>query len=302
MLPSQPPKVLIIAGQSAAGRRWAEDLAATSATVTLQTADVAPEGGPEDVDFEVVLTDLPVAEAISPATPRGRRLAELRAAARLVVIGFDGAAGVDLSLAEGWTSRELRLACQLAGEIVRLRIASDQLTRSHDEVVQLAETDALTGVANRRAWDRRLANRAAAESTLQELWWLAIVDLDRFKEINDCLGYAAGDRLLHAVAVAMAEQLRREDLIARIGGDEFGVLLLGISEQQARRVFERLRAAVARQTAGSSEERISASIGFSGSDSPVSSAELLTAAEGSLRIAKREGGDRILGGALPAEK
>ena len=167
MLPSQPPQVLIIAGELAAGRRWAEHLAATSAAVTFQTADVAPQVGPPDV--EVVLTDLPLAEAITPATPHGRRLAELRAAGRLVVIGIDGAPGTDLSLAAGWTPGELRLACQLAGEIVRLRIARDELSQSHQEVVQLAETDSLTGVANRRAWDRRLTNRAAAEEFIDSL-------------------------------------------------------------------------------------------------------------------------------------
>jgi len=92
----------------------------------------------------------------------------------------------------------------------------------------------------------------------------------------------------------MAEQLRREDLIARVGGDEFGVLLSGIGERQARGVFERLRAAVAGKSIEARAGAITASIGFAGSDRCASPAELLVAAEGALRTAKREGGDRIV--------
>lgn len=293
MLPSQPPKVLILAREVQSAHAWAEHLAATSATVWFSAADL-----PLLSEVEVVLSDMPADEAIAASTPQGQRLAELRSRGRLAVVGIGGAVGADLPLAAGWTPGELRLACQLAGEIVRLRIARDQISQSHQHATQLAETDALTGVANRRAWDRSLESLSRGESAPRTPRWLAIVDLDRFKEMNDRLGYAAGDRLLHAAAQALAEQLRREDLIARIGGDEFGVMLSGINEHQARAVFERLRAAVPRQTAGDSEERITASIGFSGGKSRVSPTELLAAAEGSLRIAKREGGDRIIGGML----
>ena len=296
MLPSQPPKVLILAREVQTARRWAEHLAATSASVWFSAADIPPHS-----EIEVLLTDVPVDEALSAGNPLDQRLAELRARGRLAVVGIGGAPGADVPLADGWAPGELRLACQLAGEIVRLRIARDELSQSHQYVAQLAETDALTGVANRRAWDRCLENRSAAETSPSGACWLAIVDLDRFKEVNDRLGYASGDRLLHAVAQAMAEQLRREDLIARIGGDEFGVLLSGIGEQQARGVFERLRAAVARQTAEGRGDRVTASIGFAASDTQASAAELLAAAEDALRTAKREGGDRIVGGTLQSE-
>ena len=294
MLPSQPPKVLILAREVQSARRWAELLAATSATVWFSAADIPPHS-----EIEVLLTNMPADEAFSMGGAPDQRLAELRVRGRLAVVGIGGAAGADVPLADGWTPGELRLACQLAGEIVRLRIARDEISRSHEHVTQLADTDALTGVANRRAWDRCLESRSAAESSQHGPYWLAIVDLDRFKDVNDRLGYAAGDQLLHAVAQAMAEQLRREDLIARIGGDEFGVLLSGIAEQQARGVFERLRAAVARQTEEGRGDRVTASIGFAGSDTEVAApAELLVTAETALRSAKREGGDRVVGGML----
>jgi diguanylate cyclase (GGDEF)-like protein len=289
MLPSQPPKVLILARDVQSARRWAEHLAATSATVWFSAADIPPLS-----EIEVLLTDLPADEALSADTAQDQQLAELRAQGRMAVVGIGGAPGADLPLAEGWTPGELRLACQLAGEIVRLRISRDEISQNHRNVTQLAETDALTGVANRRAWDQRLESLLAGESSPHPPWWLAIVDLDRFKEVNDRLGYAVGDRLLHAAAQAMAAQLRREDLIARIGGDEFGVLLSGIGEQQAWGVFERLRAAVALQSEEGRGDCVTASIGFAGSDTQASPAELLTAAEGVLRTAKRAGGDRVV--------
>jgi diguanylate cyclase (GGDEF)-like protein len=289
MLPSQPPKVLILARDIHNARQWAEHLAATSATLWFSASDIPPHS-----DVEVLLTDLAADESFSTGSPPDKRLAELRARGRLAVVGVGGALGADLPLAEGWTPGELRLACQLAGEIVRLRIARDEISQSHQHVTQLAETDALTGVANRRAWDRWLEGLLAAESSPHVVWWLAIIDLDRFKEVNDRFGYAVGDRLLHAAAQAMAEQLRREDLIARIGGDEFGVLLSGIGERQARGVFERLKAAVARQTAKGRGDAVTVSIGFAGCDAPASPAELLVAAEEALRTAKREGGDRVV--------
>ena len=94
------------------------------------------------------------------------------------------------------TARELGLACGLVGEIVRLQTERDEVARIQQQTVQLAETDPLTDLANRRVWDRQLQSQwTLATSTGQPLW-LAIVDLDRFKEVNDRDGYVAGDGTL----------------------------------------------------------------------------------------------------------
>jgi diguanylate cyclase (GGDEF)-like protein len=200
------------------------------------------------------------------------------------VIGIGPIEGAAVTLDAEFTARELQLACRLLAEIVRLRIARDTVAASHQEVMQLAETDPLTGLANRRAWDRRL--RAALARGAEHAVWLAVVDLDCFKQVNDHDGYAAGDRTLVDVARAMSEQLRRDDVLARLGGDEFGILLEGVSAPQIAAVLERVRVAVARGRV------VSASIGYAVSRGQSSAAELTAAAQRALRVAKQSGGDR----------
>ena len=92
-----------------------------------------------------------------------------------------------------------------------------------------ATHDGLTGLANRTLLLRRCA--AALEQRADgEVVALLLLDLDRFKQVNDTLGHAVGDVLLQQVAGRLSDQVRREDLVARLGGDEFGILLTGISD------------------------------------------------------------------------
>ncbi|MGH2874345.1 MAG: diguanylate cyclase domain-containing protein, partial [Solirubrobacteraceae bacterium] len=109
-----------------------------------------------------------------------------------------------------------------------------------DEISMLAgmaQTDALTGLPNRRAWDARLV-QAAADG--QELT-IAMLDLDHFKRFNDTHGHPAGDRLLKDTAAAWRDQLRCGDLLVRLGGEEFGLLLFDCDLDAANEVVERLR-------------------------------------------------------------
>jgi diguanylate cyclase (GGDEF)-like protein len=104
----------------------------------------------------------------------------------------------------------------------------------------MAQTDPLTGLPNRRAWDARLA-RAVNEG--QELT-IAMLDLDHFKDFNDTHGHPAGDRLLKETAAAWRDQVRGGDLLARLGGEEFGLLLFDCGLDAASDVTERLRGLV----------------------------------------------------------
>jgi diguanylate cyclase (GGDEF)-like protein/PAS domain S-box-containing protein len=109
--------------------------------------------------------------------------------------------------------------------------------RRFDELEVLAERDPLTSIANRRGLER-FAERVLAQAD----GWLCIayIDIDRFKQVNDTLGHAAGDALLLGVADLLAENMRRADFVGRLGGDEFLVCMPGIRPAEALSVAERL--------------------------------------------------------------
>jgi len=99
-----------------------------------------------------------------------------------------------------------------------------------------ARKDALTGIANRRAFDEAMMSAAASGRAFS----LLLLDLDGFKAVNDRLGHAAGDDLLRQVADRLATLTRHGDLIARVGGDEFAIIAPGADTGQARRLAERV--------------------------------------------------------------
>jgi diguanylate cyclase (GGDEF)-like protein len=105
------------------------------------------------------------------------------------------------------------------------------------EVSDIASTDGLTGLPNRRAWDAHLAEMLTGEQYMT----VTMLDLDHFKEFNDTQGHPAGDRLLRETAAAWREELRAGDLVARLGGDEFALLLPDCDAASALEVVERLR-------------------------------------------------------------
>jgi diguanylate cyclase (GGDEF)-like protein len=294
MLPDHAPKVLILTGEAAASRRLRDALAELTASVWLSQSDLPPGEG-----VDVIVTDLPAHEVARSANlkldPAPAESDLARAGVAIVAVG--SAPWADVELAADWTSRELCLACRLAAEIARLRRQRDELDRIREEVTQLAQTDPLTGLANRRAWEDQLQARLARDSHRRQ--WLAIVDLDDFKQVNDRLGMSKGDEVLAGAARSLAGQLRREDIVARLGGDEFGILLWNVAPEHVPAVFDRLRGAVAAESATDASAKITASIGYVlAVDGSTGAAELFAAAERAMREAKRAGGNRALRGKL----
>ena len=104
-----------------------------------------------------------------------------------------------------------------------------------------AFTDALTGLANHRAFQERLQAEVGRARRHERPLALALIDVDHFKSINDTAGHAAGDRVLAALGARLRSLLRNEDVLARIGGDEFALLLPETDEVDARAVLERAR-------------------------------------------------------------
>jgi diguanylate cyclase len=111
-----------------------------------------------------------------------------------------------------------------------------------------ASTDALTGLANRRSWDDQLGRAIAHAERTHETLSVAVCDVDGLKELNDRQGHAAGDALLRAIAERWRADARAADLIARVGGDEFAILLPGADEVAAQDVVERLVGALPPRT------------------------------------------------------
>ncbi len=156
--------------------------------------------------------------------------------------------------------------------------------------------DALTGLVNRREFDRRLDEllREARANDTQHV--LAFLDLDQFKVINDTCGHQAGDRLLRQIAYLLQSRIRSGDVLARIGGDEFAILLVGCALDKGVSLLERLCTTLAdfRFTYEEKAFTIGASIGAVpiGPDSP-DSTELLSEADAACYVAKEKGRNRL---------
>ena len=177
--------------------------------------------------------------------------------------------------------------------IIAMAILGGAALQSEREHRRVAVIDPLTGLLNRSAFAQRLDELQhqidqGAESSLGFL----MADIDHFKRINDEHGHPVGDAVLRDVAYAMRSELRAFDLIYRLGGEEFAILLPGADLGKTREIAERLRAAVARSDSGGVSVTMSFGVGaVSGSD--VRLARLYAQADAALYEAKRAGRNRV---------
>jgi diguanylate cyclase (GGDEF)-like protein/PAS domain S-box-containing protein len=157
------------------------------------------------------------------------------------------------------------------------------ILRYQEQLRFLAEHDALTGVRNRRRFEQAVGEQLGRTRRYGEEAVLLILDLDRFKHINDTYGHRAGDEALKAVAAALTRRLRETDVIARLGGDEFAVLLPYANERQAAAVAADLRRIVGDisiDASGAARVRLTLSVGFAMIDrDTVSEQTVMTAAD-----------------------
>lgn len=197
------------------------------------------------------------------------------------------------------------------GRVVAIaRIARDitESKRLEQRLRFFADRDALTGLYNRRHFLEEAARHAAYATRYAERHAaLLVLDLDNLKHVNDALGHRAGDELIRAVARVLQERLRETDVLARIGGDEFVVLLPRADLEDARRVGETLRVAVAAHDAVTSGGPVhtTISVGVAPVGEPgVPHEQALVRADAALYEAKRTGRDRVVvaGAGLEAAK
>ena len=132
--------------------------------------------------------------------------------------------------------------------------------QAENQLQYLADHDHLTGLFNRRRFEEELERQLSLAARYATGGAVLEIDLDDFKHVNDTLGHAAGDDLIAAVAGALSERLRATDMLARVGGDEFSVLLPMADADRAREVAEDVVATISRTTEGSINP-LSASIG-----------------------------------------
>jgi diguanylate cyclase (GGDEF)-like protein len=162
---------------------------------------------------------------------------------------------------------------------------------------RLAMIDELTGVYNRRRFTDVLRREWAASRRYQHPLALMLVDVDRFKSVNDSHGHGAGDELLKRVANILSSRVREVDVCARYGGDEFALLLPHTTAEGAVVVAERVREKLRQDRTSWHGEaaRVSFSIGVASTEDETlrTPDELIEAADRALYEVKREGRDRV---------
>lgn len=262
----------------------------------------------------------PSGVAEDAALDRLARIAALATGAEAVEIAVDASGGGRLSgrfgtaaaprtpwhshRADGWTVRLAGAGPQsgtdwgpvappapagaLLAEIAELALDTARLAT-------MAGTDTLTGAATRAVFVSRLGRRLAGASRSDAgPVALLMIDVDRFKRVNDRFGHAAGDAALRAVAARLRAGLREADLMARIGGEEFCIALSATPADAARAVAERLRRRVAASPVETPAGPVRVTISVGVAVSPVRDpAEAMAAADRALYRAKRAGRDRV---------
>lgn len=166
---------------------------------------------------------------------------------------------------------------------------------THQHALKAAFNDELTGAQNRAAFELGLPREISLAQRHGQPFALMIIDLDRFKQINDSLGHAAGDLILKQVAGCIRECIRGSDLFYRYGGEEFILLLSNTNQTGAQLLAERSREAVSRLEVSHAETRCTAtiSIGLAALMLGESAQTLFERADAALYQAKRAGRNRV---------
>jgi diguanylate cyclase (GGDEF)-like protein len=209
-------------------------------------------------------------------TAAGRRVEDLRRASEVGALGYiTDPTDLDLLLARTRTLLEFKAYLDVCEEA--------------------AFTDHLTGLANRRRFERQLEREVNRTLRLEHPFSLLMIDIDNFKRLNDTFGHDMGDEAIRRIGKVLREGTRGIDLAARIGGEEFAVLLVETELTRGLEVAERLRMAI-RDLSIPPVDYLTASFGVAECPSSAqTSTDILKAADNLLYQAKRTGRDRVVG-------
>jgi diguanylate cyclase (GGDEF)-like protein len=281
---SRPARIFLASRDHERQRLWSEALRTARCQIVSSNGEALDE-------VDVVVIDHPLSEAQLPLDEE--RLTRGQTGVVAVGVGIPA----DVALPADHSARELRLACLLLAEIVRLRRQREASRRQERILTHLALSDPLTGLPNRRAWEQELAQRIGTTGE-ERTWCIALLDVDYFHEINDQLGHLEGDAALRRVADRLTNAIRSGGFVARLGGDEFAVLLPDVDAMQAPAVVELIRSRCAEETDASHRRLpVRLSAGWATVTAPATRSdvqEALARADEALRQAKQSGRNRTL--------
>jgi diguanylate cyclase (GGDEF)-like protein len=201
---------------------------------------------------------------------------------------------------EPWVAEFAPLAAALDDMAAKLAAREEELQIANQHLEELASLDGLSGLANRRGFDREIERAWQAASERSEPIALMMVDIDHFKMFNDRYGHVAGDTCLRAVGETLSlVSLEEAVLVARYGGEEFALLLPGLTIERARALAEEARRSVEDLLINHSESpcgHVTVSIGVESMvpESYQTSADLVKAADRALYDAKRRGRNKVV--------
>ena len=167
----------------------------------------------------------------------------------------------------------------------------EELRAANARLQQMAGSDSVTGLLSRRSGEARLREEVARASRHQRPLSLVLLNVDDFHHYNDAYGHAAGDEMLRAIAEILTSKARSVDVLARMGGDEFLVILPETDKSGAVMVAERYRTAIA--NAHWPNWRVTVSIGVASSDAQANADELLDLADTRVYQSKQRGRNQI---------
>jgi diguanylate cyclase (GGDEF)-like protein len=279
---NRPVHILILSDDATRVRQWTDALA-DGARVWQAAMDVPPDVAP----------DVVVIDATGAAGDRlpGESPVQRWQAAEVGVLAIGDNPSADVRLPPDFTLRELQLACGLLAQAVHWRREFHRARQLQLTYSQLALTDALTGLPNRRAWEEEARKRSTQGKSDSRPVCLALFDVDHFKSINDRFGHIAGDEILCHVGRRLAWACQDSDFVARLGGDEFALLLDDRNPANAAADVEAMRAAACQ---GAPHTQVTACMGFACSQTSgqASLDSLFESADAALRVAKLGGRNR----------
>lgn len=312
-----PTRAVLVADDSAVAREKLRRVLETSElfdrVVAVADGNEAMEvlAGPEAAGIDLVLCDMVMPGADGFVLLR--HVLDDPRTASIPVIVLTGHENLEMKiralesgaadyLTKPFHDAELLARVRVHANLKRLR---DELEEANAQLSNLVLRDPLTGLANRRQWDRRLADEWERSRRHRRPLSVVMADLDHFKRINDEHGHAAGDLVLQAVADLLSYGVRGPDTVARLGGEEFGILLPETGDDEAAAAAERLRQAVADlELAGLPDLDVRLSLGVASVDGdtprPADADDLVAAADRALYRAKRQGRDRVCSAPLAA--